>query len=210
MNIMVKYVLIDMDDTLCDFFKSANYAIEKMFNQNGFPYDKDTLKVYREVCDPLWNLVEKRELIAKSDPVLAKEITELLEKAEQLEREEKELSEAMEACETVLRISEEVCQCFSEAKYYAKLDIVSGDSDDTYRKYRWLDRAEGLVARLGIHMGRLKTELCDVRVEWDTKVDISSLTAFADMWFDNIFTDIAVKKKVYKAADDAGKFLVEE
>lgn len=62
---MVKYVLIDMDDTLCDFFKSANYAIEKMFNQNGFPYDKDTLKVYREVCDPLWNLVEKRELTLK-------------------------------------------------------------------------------------------------------------------------------------------------
>ena len=152
-------------------------------------------------------LVEKRELIAKSDPVLAKEITELFEKAEQLEREEKELSEAMEACETVLRISEEVCQCFSEAKYYAKLDIVSGDSDDTYRKYRWLDRAESLVVSLGIHMGRLKTELCDVRVEWDTKVDISSLTAFTDMWFDNIFTDIAVKKKVYKAADDAGRVL---
>ena len=152
-------------------------------------------------------LVEKRALIAKSDPVLAKEITELFEKAEQLEREEKELSEAMEACETVLRISEEVCQCFSEAKYYAKLDIVSGDRDDTYRKYRWLDRAESLVISLGIHMGRLRCELCDVKVEWDTKVDISSLTAFTDVWFDNVFTDIAVKKKVYKAADDAERVL---
>ena len=152
-------------------------------------------------------LVEKRALIAKSDPILAKEITELFEKAEQLERDEKELSEAMEACETVLRISEEVCHCFSEAKYYAKLDIVSGDRDDTYRKYRWLDRAESLVVSLGIHMGRLRCELCDVKVEWDTKVDISSLTAFTDVWFDNVFTDIAVKKKVYKAADDAERVL---
>ena len=62
---MVKYVLIDMDDTLCDFFLSANCAIEKMFKKNGFPYDENTLKIYREVCDPLWNLVEKRELTLK-------------------------------------------------------------------------------------------------------------------------------------------------
>jgi len=59
---MITTVLIDIDDTLIDFNKSADAAIRGMFAENRYPYSDGMMSVYYEVSRPLWDRVEKGEI----------------------------------------------------------------------------------------------------------------------------------------------------
>ncbi len=150
-------------------------------------------------------LLEKQELILKKDSPLSRELSLLLEKAAKLEKDKKELSEAMDACDSVISISDEICDCFREALMYAKQDLYRDRGTVDYQKHQYINRAESLVVSLGIRMGRLRTELCDVSIDWDTKININSITLFCDLWIDNVFINLSVKKKIEKALRDARK-----
>ncbi len=59
---MIKYVFIDIDDTIIDFQLSAESAIRKMFEEQNIPCPDDIMTHYRKGCDPLWRRLEKREI----------------------------------------------------------------------------------------------------------------------------------------------------
>ncbi len=62
---MIKYIFIDIDDTLIDFHKSAEVSIKNMLSEQNIPCPEDIMIKYRKVCDPLWHKVEKREITLK-------------------------------------------------------------------------------------------------------------------------------------------------
>ena len=51
-------VLFDADDTLLDFKKSERTAISAVLSELGLPTDEHTIKVYSEINDSLWKLLE--------------------------------------------------------------------------------------------------------------------------------------------------------
>ena len=59
---MIKYVFIDIDDTIIDFQLSAESAIRKMLEEENIPCPENFMKIYRDACDPLWRMVERREI----------------------------------------------------------------------------------------------------------------------------------------------------
>lgn len=63
---MIKAVFIDIDDTLLDFGKCAEYAMAESFKDFGLVFDGYMFPVFEEINAGLWHRLEKGE-IEKSD-----------------------------------------------------------------------------------------------------------------------------------------------
>ena len=59
---MIKFVLLDIDDTLLDFGKAEAAAIRKTFNHIGIPVSDELIRRYSEINDLQWKRLEKGEL----------------------------------------------------------------------------------------------------------------------------------------------------
>lgn len=59
---MIKFVLLDIDDTLLDFGKAEAAAIRKTFNHIGIPVSDELIRRYSEINDMQWKRLEKGEL----------------------------------------------------------------------------------------------------------------------------------------------------
>ena len=59
---MIKSVLIDIDNTLLDFFKSARKTTKILFEQKGLPYSEHCADTFLEINEGLWKRIEKKEI----------------------------------------------------------------------------------------------------------------------------------------------------
>ncbi len=59
---MIKFVLLDIDDTLLDFGKAEAAAIRKTFDHIGIPVSDELIRRYSEINDLQWKRLEKGEL----------------------------------------------------------------------------------------------------------------------------------------------------
>ena len=59
---MIKAVLLDVDNTLLDFNKSASETIKSAFNELGIKYSADIMGVFLRVNDELWRRIETKEI----------------------------------------------------------------------------------------------------------------------------------------------------
>lgn len=59
---MIKFVFLDIDDTLLDFGKAEAAAIKKTFERIGIPSTEAVIKRYSEINDSQWALLERGEL----------------------------------------------------------------------------------------------------------------------------------------------------
>ena len=62
---MIKYVLIDVDDTIIDFHKSSEDSLRKMFALKGYPFKDDTMEIFHRVNWPLWKQVTEGKMTVK-------------------------------------------------------------------------------------------------------------------------------------------------
>ena len=63
---MIKAVLIDIDNTLLDFLKSAKEAIKVIFESFGLEYTDNVFLTFDRINEGLWKQIEKKE-ITKQD-----------------------------------------------------------------------------------------------------------------------------------------------
>ncbi len=59
---MIKAVLIDIDDTLLDFRKSANTAIRICFEKYGLLFTPHVIDTFHTINDELWRKIERKEI----------------------------------------------------------------------------------------------------------------------------------------------------
>ena len=59
---MFKAIFFDIDNTLLDFNKGANKAMEKVFCDHKIPFSADMTNVFHEVNNSLWEKLEKEEI----------------------------------------------------------------------------------------------------------------------------------------------------
>ncbi len=62
---MVKYLLIDIDDTLLDFDKNASIAVKMAFEKVGLTYKEEYGPWFLKINDGLWRMIENKELTRK-------------------------------------------------------------------------------------------------------------------------------------------------
>ena len=85
----------------------------------------------------------------------------------------------------------------SEASGWGTFDILGGGLLTDLAKHESIEQAQKLIEALQVQLRRFNAELADVNQHIDaTPVVIDSFTKFADFFFDDIFSSIAVKKKI--------------
>ena len=66
-------------------------------------------------------------------------------------------------------------------------------------KHSDIDEAQALIEELQVQLRNFKTELTDVRIEADIRIDIGEMLKFADYFFDGFFADFEVKHRIEDA-----------
>lgn len=142
-------------------------------------------------------LKERKEALIQSDSREGKEIQRLQDIIARESARKKELQEAIDAGNHAKGIADQIGGYLSEASGWGTFDIWGGGFISDLAKHDNIDQAQKLIEALQVQLRRFNTELADVNQRIDaTPVVIDSFTRFADFFFDDIFSSIAVKKKI--------------
>ncbi|GHJ48105.1 hypothetical protein Cs7R123_54470 [Catellatospora sp. TT07R-123] len=147
-------------------------------------------------------LAEKEQhLAAVGDPRAAR-LLELAERRGCLTAEAKELREAVAAAVRAADSLDQVALLLSKADDWSRYDtFFGGGAFSSSMKHERMDEAAAAAALADRHIAVLRNELADVRGMDLTlpELALADFTRFADVWFDNIFTDLAVRDRIKTA-----------
>lgn len=148
--------------------------------------------------------IERRaaELKASGSPLGAR-LRELESRMAALERSARETDEAIAAGRAAAEASSEVIGSLSSASTWSTFDVFSDSVLTDMMKYSRINDAQYAMERLRSALRRFGSELGDVGGRLDA--GMGDFMGFADVFFDNIFTDLAVSSRISRslaAAED--------
>ncbi len=141
-------------------------------------------------------LEEKAAAIKASGTPEAEEVLRLEEEITRLTSEVREIDEAISAGATALGTTERILDRLGSANRWAAWDLLGGDLIADLVKHGRLDEAQELVETLQVELDRFRTELADVTIDARLKVSINGFLRFADYFFDGLFVDWTVLRKI--------------
>lgn len=148
-------------------------------------------------------LRQKAELLKSEGSRSAAEIMELEEQIRTLENLKREINEAISAGQRAKNITTSILDSLTKAKDWSTYDVIAGDGIISHVvKHNHLNTAQGEVEQLQIALRRFRTELIDVKIDADMRVNIDGFLGFADFFFDNIFTDWSVRNRISNSVDE--------
>ena len=127
------------------------------------------------------------------------EIIVLEQRIIESQSDQKEILEAKIAAKAALDKANEAKSSIDSAGGWSTFDLLGGGAVADMMKYAKLNEAERRIQELQVLLGRLKTELADVQVDVDVQVKVGDFLMMADFFFDNLFTDYAVRSKISNA-----------
>ena len=143
----------------------------------------------------------KAEYLKKSGSPLADKLRGIEKRAAYNERQTRETDEAIRAGEAACAAAERVVKSLSSASTWSTIDIFSDSFLADVVKYGRIDDAQRAMEQLRIALRRFGTELADVGGRLET--GMGDLLTFADIFFDNIFTDFAVSSRINRSLCEA-------
>lgn len=150
---------------------------------------------------------KERHLRESSDPRRPR-LLDLAGERGRLTGELHEADEAMRAARVASQALSEVRERLGSASGWSTYDtFVGGGLISSSMKHSHLDEAAQAAARADQCLAVLRTELADVGGVALTAPDlaIDGLTRFVDVWFDNIFTDLAVGDRIRRAEENVDR-----
>jgi hypothetical protein len=137
--------------------------------------------------------------IQRSDDPRSRRLLELAEDRGRLVAERRELGEALQAGRAALTWLATTAEALDEAHGLSTYDTyVGGGMISSAVKHSWLDDAAAAAAQADRHLAVLRTELAHVPPvpAMSSGIAVDGLTRFADVWLDNILTDLAVRDAI--------------
>ncbi len=144
---------------------------------------------------------KERYLHEHGDP-RAVRLLELADERGRLAAESRELAEARHAADEAAQALSRAHASLGSASSWSTYDtFFGGGMISSAIKHSRLDDAAAAAAHADRCLAVMRTELADVQAYTPvvTEVAVDGLTRFADIWFDNIFTDHAVRGKIRRA-----------
>jgi hypothetical protein len=148
---------------------------------------------------------EKERWLAASGSPQGQRLLELAEEIGSFDGELRELGEAHRAVQAAEKALAQVRSSLGSASSWSTYDTFFGGGligsavkhsrlDDAAEAARWADRC----------LAVLRTELADVKAGGTRLPDLAvgEMTRFADVWFDNIFTDLHVRSHIKQSQAD--------
>jgi len=147
-------------------------------------------------------LDEKEQVLTASDDPRGRELLEIADERGRWTGELHEIAEAVRAADTARRALAEVERHLSSASGWSTYDtFFGGGAISSAMKHSRLDEAARAAAHADRCLAVLRTELADVGGMALTApgLAVDGMTRFVDIWFDNIFTDLAVRDRIDQA-----------
>lgn len=200
------YSIIGKKEAMLDAERKEAYAAAVKFettNKELEDVEKDIIKCKSELldlfdCEEKYNrlISEKTEEIKVSGNPISTEILQYEEELAGLKSQEKELNEAIFAGNQAKNVIDEIRNLLDDAESFGKWDLWGGGLVTDIMKHDRLDSAQSKVETLQIKLRKFKTELSDVQLGVDIKINIDGFLGFADFFFDDIFTNLVVMKQI--------------
>lgn len=141
-------------------------------------------------------LSEKAKRIRNSDTAAGKEYLEIERRVAGLKLQKKEVEEAISAGQSAYSTAERILESLNSAQSWGTFDLLGGGIIADAVKHSHLDEAQDQVEALQVQLRRFQTELTDVEVTADLRVNIEGFLRFADYFFDGLFADWTVLDKI--------------
>lgn len=147
-------------------------------------------------------LAAKDSWVREHDPAIGARLTTLAEERGAVEAEDRELAEAHAAgCRTRDSLLD-ADRLLGSAGGWSTWDTFGGGGLVTdMMKYGRVDEATAQLRRADEALRAFSRELADVRMAAVRGVEVGEMTRLFDVWFDNIFSDWAVRDRIRDAAD---------
>jgi hypothetical protein len=129
-------------------------------------------------------------------------LTDLATQRGVLDAEVREVDEAMAAAAAAGQALRQVEESLGSAGSWSTYDTwFGGGAIGSYVKHDRLDQAQRAASRADESLAALRRELADVGGGGAVvpSLEMSGLTRFLDIWFDNIFTDLSVSSRIKDA-----------
>jgi hypothetical protein len=131
----------------------------------------------------------------------AERLSVLARTAGEAEARRQQLTEATDAARAAEARLREAAELLGKAGSWSAWDTFGGGGLITDAiKYDRLDRAGELMRAADAALVRLSRELADVGVAGAGGIEVTELTRMFDVWFDNIFSDWAVRNRISEAS----------
>ena len=144
-------------------------------------------------------LEEKARAMKSANSYYENQLDALEERIAYLDAQERELREAISAGNMALGEIQSIQRSLSSAEGWGTWDVFGGGLISDIAKYSHLDDAQRQINGLQRSLSRFRTELSDVDIRTDIQVEVDGFLRFADVFFDNIFTDWAVLDRIRRA-----------
>lgn len=146
---------------------------------------------------------EKARAVKAAGGAAAGQILDLEERCAYLESQQRELQEASAAGHAALATADQILDNLRSARNWGVWDLAGGGLIAGLAKHSQLDDAQALVEQLQSQLRAFRTELADVTVGADLRVNIDGFLRVADYVFDGIFTDWMVQDQIHRSQAQA-------
>ena len=141
-------------------------------------------------------LQEKREAIKATDSLDAERIIQIEQQIAEQKNHKKEIKEAISAGTLALGTAISIVSSLDSAQSWGTYDLVNGGLIAGMAKHSYLDEAQNKVITLQSQLRKFKTELTDVTIHAEMKVNVDGFLRFADYFYDGLFSDWAVLDRI--------------
>jgi hypothetical protein len=147
----------------------------------------------------------KEQQVSQSSDPRGRRLLTLADERGRLRAEMTEITQAQQAADSASQALSRVQKRLSSASAWSTYDVFGGGVIASAVKHSRLDDAADAAARADQCLAVLRTELADVGSLALTapQLAVGAGTRFVDVWFDNIFSDLAVAGRISQARQNA-------
>ena len=202
----VFYAMMGRKDEMLDKEKAEAYAAKVKYDaavEELRLIEEDLHRMETQLCDIIafkkeYDLLleEKKEAIKAVNSIEAERIFQIEEKIAEQKNHQKEIKEAVSAGTRALGTAVSILSSLDSAQNWGTWDLVNGGLIAGMAKHSYLDEAQDKVITLQSQLRKFKTELTDITIQTDMKVNVDGFLRFADYFYDGLFFDWAVLDKI--------------
>ena len=156
-----------------------------------------------EGCEQRYDdlLREKEQAYRHKDPDLAAKLAQLEREKLDVTARRRELLEAQEAGRQALGSIQNALKSLDSAAGWSTWDVLGGGLISDVMKYSHMDEAQRLMESAQSALRRYQAELADVAMTASFDLQPGGLTRTMDIFFDNIFSDWAVRDRIGQSSN---------
>lgn len=147
----------------------------------------------------------KKDMLMKSDPETAQCLLHFTEQLNTSKSTLKEIKEAISAGRNVISSLDNALSSLDSAENWGVWDMLGGGLISDIAKHSHIDDAKYEAERTQTLLRHFKTELTDIRISDDIRIETDGFAKFADFFFDGLISDWFMQSKIQNSYESVSQ-----